>query len=105
MRQFLPVVLFATGLGAALRPPSASAGVTERAGVVVFEAENFDANLTRTGHTWTVANSAAGFTGSGYIEALPDSGLNLNATWVTASPEVQYAVAFVSNATYQVWVR
>jgi glycosidase len=85
--------------------PRAFPVANEQAGVVVFEAEDFFSNTPRGEHQWEVRASASGFSGSGYIEATPDIGTNLNVTWASTSPELQYQVNLLSNATYRVWIR
>ena len=90
----------------------------ESGGVLVFEAENFTANLspqTPVGgvpHSWTLGTATTGYSGSGYMEATPNSGPpggNADAN----SPQLQYTVAFsfngpnspTSNVPYYIWIR
>ncbi len=81
------------------------AQVTETGGVVIFEAEDFDANLSgRSGHDWSLANAVAGFGGLGYMEATPNTGANL-ATAGTANPELQFSVNFANTGAHYVWIR
>jgi hypothetical protein len=80
----------------------------ESNGQVVIEAENFDAQITRGGHTWIFGNSLAGFAGDGYMQALPDidSGTpNDPATIPTTAAELNFKVRFNSTGTYYVWIR
>ena len=77
----------------------------EQNGQVVFEAESFDANISRSGHTWIELSSPSGFSGSSFMGASPDSGSNINTDYDTNSPELQYTVNFTTAGTYYVWVR
>ena len=80
---------------------------TESAGVVVFEAEDFDTQVIHgSDHQWDLSNSVAGFSGTGYMEATPNNGLNNGgSTWLTTQPELRYTVNFSTNATHYVWIR
>ncbi len=91
---------------------------TESGGVIVFEAENFTANLspqTPVGgvpHSWTFGTATTGYSGSGYMEATPNSG-NPGGNADANSPQLQYTVTFsfngpnspTSNVPYYIWVR
>jgi alpha-D-xyloside xylohydrolase len=74
-------------------------------GIAVFEAENFNTNIARNAQQWEFTNTISGFSGTGYMQALPDSGVNRNTTWVDSSPEMQYLVHFAHTGTHYVWVR
>ena len=76
--------------------------VSESGGVTVLEAEEVFNNITRTNHTWTLTNNVAGFSGSGFMQALPDTGANVS---TTNTPELQYQVNFGNAGTRTVWVR
>src|SRR6267154_1971013 len=82
---------------------------TEAGGVIVIEAESYSNNIARitngTNFQWVANNSVTGFSGTGYMEALPNVGANLNSTWLTTSPELDYAVNFANALTHYVWVR
>jgi hypothetical protein len=70
-----------------LFPQAIHAQVMETGGVVVLEAENYDANLSpRSSHQWQVGNIINGYSGSSYMEALPNNGAILNAG--STSPEL-----------------
>src|ERR1043166_2806998 len=108
MNGFVRVVLFATGLACGLTPIGVSAVTnTENNGVVVFEAGDFDTQLLHgSDHQWDLSNSVAGFTGTGYMEATPNNGLNNGGSmWLTTQPELQYTVSFATNVTHYVWIR
>src|SRR5580704_8003039 len=82
---------------------------TEAGGVVVIEAESYSNNTARitngTNFQWIANNTFPGFSGTGYMEALPNVGANLNTTWVSTSPELDYAVNFANALTHYVWIR
>src|ERR1035441_676057 len=67
---------------------------TEAGGVIVIEAESYSNNTARitdgTNFQWVTNNAVTGFSGTGYMEALPNVGANLNTTWLTTSPELDY---------------
>lgn len=81
--------------------------VAENGGVVVFEAEEAFTNITRSAHTWTFTNAPTGFSGAGAMQALPDTGANINGagTITTESPELQYKANFAAAGTRYVWAR
>jgi uncharacterized repeat protein (TIGR03806 family) len=77
---------------------------SEAGGVVVFEAESFTANLSpRSSHEWDLGTSVSGFSGNGYMEALPNNGANISAG--ATSPELQFTVNFASTGTHYIWIR
>lgn len=75
----------------------------EVGGVVVFEAEKFEANIPRSSHEWDPGSAVTGFSGTGYMEALPNNGANLVAG--ETAPELQFTVNFANTGTHYVWVR
>ena len=79
----------------------------DAAGLVVMEAENFD-GLTPApdGHTWTIGTDRAGFSGSGHVQSLPNSGANqnVNPDLLTQSPRLDYNVKFVKGGTHYIWI-
>jgi hypothetical protein len=64
---------------------------SETGGVVVIEAENYSNNLSRvitgTNFQWVATNSVAGYSGTGYMEALPNVGANINLAWSNTCPK------------------
>jgi hypothetical protein len=95
------VIVLATAI---LLVRSICAQVSEAGGVAVFEAENFTSNLSpRSSHEWDLGTSVTGFSGSGYMEALPNNCANLNAG--ATSPELQFTVNFASTGTHYIWIR
>ncbi len=80
--------------------------------LVVIEAEHYDSSNagsgSAAGSSW-VQLTGAGSTGDGYMQALPDAGLNINAPNVESdSPHLSYQINFsttVPNVIYYLWVK
>ena len=98
-----PLVLYDGRLWIEAPPPAQS--FQEVGGQVVIEAEHFGTKIPRSGQDWVLGSAQAGFSGTGYMEALPNIGANLNTGYVTTSPELVYTVSFTTPGTYYVWVR
>jgi glycosidase len=79
--------------------------VLAQGGTHIFESESFTTNIARGVHQWQLSTNVAGFSGTGYVQALPDSGTNLNVTWVNSAAELRYAVNLTTNAVHYVWIR
>src|SRR5947207_2440965 len=78
----------------------------EDGGVVVFEAEDFDAQVLHgSAYAWGLSSSVTGFSGAGYMEAAPNNGTNISTSWVNSSPELQFSVNFTNAGTHYVWIR
>ncbi len=77
----------------------------ESGGQVVMEAEHADANVTRSGKTWTPGTSLSGYQGEGYLTSLPNTGTLIGTNYTTTSPELAFNVNFTTAGTYYVWVR
>jgi len=77
----------------------------ETGGQVVIEAENFDKKTPRAGKDWTLQTAQAGYAGSGYLSALANTNVTINAGYVTTSPELAYKINFTKTGTYSVWLR
>ena len=99
--------LVAVGGALAAWTPSllAAQAFQESAGQVVMQGENADSKVARNGITWTSGTSVSGYSGSGYLEALPNTGVTYNTSYTTSSPELVYNVTFTTTGTYYVWVR
>ncbi|MHC4703938.1 MAG: LamG-like jellyroll fold domain-containing protein, partial [Planctomycetota bacterium] len=67
-------------------------------GIVCIEAEDFDENVPEGTHTWEFTVAIAGFSGDGYMRAVPDGGGSGN-------PRLNYEVNFVKTGIHYVWVR
>jgi hypothetical protein len=81
-------------------------GYRESGGMVVMEAESFDAQTSVGGQAWTVKTDKTGYVGEAFVTALPNDG-TLNNTDYTAggSPRLDYQVNFSTTGTYYVWIR
>ena len=77
----------------------------ESSGQVVMEAEHFDQPISRSSHDWLLKTTQTGFSGSGYMEALPNTGATINTGYTTTSPELVFNVQVTTTGTYYVWVR
>ena len=65
-----------------------------------MEAE--DGVIVNRSQSWIPQTSVAGYSGTAYLTALPNAGVNLDAT---TNAEVQFRVKFATTGTYYVWVR
>jgi glycosidase len=83
--------------------------LAETAGTLRFEAEQPATNTPRaidgTTYSWTASTALPGFSGSGFMEALPNDGTSVEANWSTTSPELAYTISFTNPGTYFVWLR
>ncbi len=75
--------------------------------MVVIEAENFSANFSSSGApSWVFDNSFLGFSGTGYMVALPDSGFNVgNGPNFGPLVYLEYSIDFPVAGNYFFWVR
>src|SRR5690242_5860750 len=100
----LATYVFGTAFALTIGLPAIRAA-DEVGGVTVLEAEQFTSNLSpRSSHSWDPGTAVAGYSGTGYMEALPNTGTNL-ATAGTANPELQFTVNFTSTGTHYIWFR
>jgi hypothetical protein len=74
-------------------------------GIVSIEAENYAINNPQGGHQWTLVTSPGGYSGTGAMEATPDSGTNQDTGYAANSPRLDFLVNFVKTGTHYVWVR
>lgn len=72
----------------------------ESGGQATVEAED-GAIINRT-QSWTPQTAIPGYSGTAYLQALPDIGVNQDSV---TSPEVQFRIKFSTPGTYYVWVR
>jgi hypothetical protein len=72
-------------------------------GLVVIEAEDFDAHVARGAHSW-VAVTPAGASGSA-LQAEPNVNTNNDTGYVSTSPRLDYPINFIQTGTHYVWVR
>ena len=92
----------------ALAPPQRRTFQQDATGLVVIEAENYyDATRAADGHVWFPQTARPGYSGTGYLQALPDSGANQGAypALLTVSPRLDFKVNFTQTGTNYVWLR
>ncbi|MEZ4700753.1 MAG: FG-GAP-like repeat-containing protein [Rhodothermales bacterium] len=77
----------------------------ESGGMVVMEAENFDANTPRGAHSWVSSTTFAGFSGAGAMRSDPDIGTQYKSNPEAVSPELGHNVLFNTTGDYYVWAR
>ncbi len=97
--QLLVACLLSASAAAAAEP------FQESGGQVVMEAERYDAKLSRSGKDWVLQTGQSGYSGTGFLTALPNAGVTQNTGYTTQSPELVYRVRFSTTGTYYVWVR
>lgn len=77
-------------------------------GPVVIEAERYFGNRQGSGSaqgiSW-VDQTGSGAAGAGYMQALPDNGLNIDANIETDPPHLSYQVDFNTPGTYYLWLK
>lgn len=71
----------------------------------MIEAESASTNISRGGQAWATTNNVAGYAGTGFVRAMPDTGTTVSDSWTTTSPELNYDVTFATATTYYVWIR
>jgi glucose/arabinose dehydrogenase len=72
---------------------------------VAMEAEHFDGKVSERGKSWTHFAAVAGFSGTGAMQATPNTGLVRDTGYVANSPRLDYRINFTQTGTYYVWVR
>ncbi len=87
----------AAGAGVYQQDPGAN-------GIVSVEAEHFNNDVAQGGRSW-VAVTPSGFSGTGAMEASPNSGTNNNAGYVSNSPRLDFQVNFTRTGKHYVWIR
>ena len=66
---------------------------------------NLPRTLSGTTYTWATLSDIAGYSGAGFVEATPNSGVTVIAAPTGVSPELQYSITFANPGTYHVWLR
>ena len=105
-KRLIYLILFVFVLSLTLGP--ANAGPIEQvviSDLVLIEAENFHDNIPQGGHEWQLATDPEGFSGTGFMRAMPDSGANVQTDYINLSPRLDYAVNFIKTGTHYVWIR
>jgi RHS repeat-associated protein/uncharacterized repeat protein (TIGR01451 family) len=76
----------------------------ESGGLAVMEAEHFARNITHSQQAWITGTAWTGYAGAAYVQAAPDLGALYATEEITASPELQYNVRFVTPGAYSLWL-
>jgi RHS repeat-associated protein len=76
----------------------------ESSGLVVIEAENGQV-ISGTTHAWLTTTTQSGYTGTAYLQALPDVDALYQTNEITARARAEFSVNFTSPGTYTVWLR
>jgi lysophospholipase L1-like esterase len=86
-------------------PPADPGAFIESSGQLVIETEHYETKLMRSNHEWALRVDKAGFAGSGYMQAEPDTGASINTGFASTSPELIYRAQFATPGTYYLWIR
>lgn len=75
--------------------------------IVAIEAENYDRNASPVGGTsWTFSTAFAGYSGSGAMDTLPNTGRAINEqNHITQSPRLDFCINFPRSGIYYIWLR
>ena len=75
-------------------------------GLVVIEAETtLVTRIAAGGKSWQTVTTPAGFSGSGAIQALANTGVTVALANLSNSPRVDYRITFTKTGTHYVWIR
>jgi glucose/arabinose dehydrogenase len=72
--------------------------------LVSIEAENFVSSVERSGHAWNALSDGSA-SGGRAVQANPNTGQNINTSYTTLSPRIDFPVNFTATGTHYVWVR
>jgi hypothetical protein len=73
--------------------------------LVAIEGEHATQIISNSSHTWLTATTQSGYTGTAYLQALPDIDILLQTSAITDSPAANYPIHFTTPGTYTVWSR
>ncbi|MBN1419171.1 MAG: lamin tail domain-containing protein [Planctomycetes bacterium] len=77
----------------------------EDGGLVAFEAEDFDENLTKGGNdSWLFVPFTVEASGRGFLEAIAASAYTRTG-YSETSPELRYFIRFTEGGSWRVWIR
>jgi hypothetical protein len=75
-------------------------------GLLVFEVETaFATQIDAGGKSWTPVTTPSGYSGSGALQALPNTGTLVSLTDLANSPRLDYPVNFTKTGTHYIWLR
>lgn len=74
--------------------------------LVAIEAENFASKVSRSGKDWTAVSNSL-YTGGTAMQALSDSGMQINSSTTTTStsPQIDYTINFTQTGIHYIWIR
>jgi Gylcosyl hydrolase family 115 C-terminal domain/K319L-like, PKD domain/FG-GAP-like repeat len=72
--------------------------------LVSIEAENWHTNVAIAGMSW-MADATLGYSGTGALVALPNTGVEVTTNVNATSPRLEYEVNFVARGWHRIWVR
>jgi hypothetical protein len=72
--------------------------------MVVVEAESYDRNANSSSASWQFQSSQSGYSGTGYMTALPNSGITIGDNDFN-SPRLDYDIDFPAAGNWYIWVR
>ncbi len=79
----------------------------ESGGQVSLEAENYSSVLAgrdaAAAQSWSLSTQVSGYSGSGAMAALPNSGVNVKDSLI--GPRLDYTIDFQTPGTYYAWIR
>src|SRR5688572_16172447 len=70
-----------------------------------MEAEHFVISTTTVSHQWQLQTGQSGYTGTGYLQPLPDIDALYQTPELANSPRVDYPIYFTTPGTYTLWLR
>jgi len=76
----------------------------DAAGIVSMEAENNDSTYAVNGKSWDTI-SQTGQSGSGSMQALPNSGTNNSSNYINISTRADFNINFTKTGTHYIWAR
>lgn len=72
---------------------------------ITLEAESGLVVPGASAHSWLTQTTQTGYTGTAYLQAMPDVGVIYEREELGDSPQLQYAVQITVPTTYRLWVR
>ena len=74
-------------------------------GYVFYLKEHFGERAGNLDHNWLLQTSQPCYTGTSYLQALPDINALVPREAITTSPRVNYAINFTTPGTHTIWIR
>ncbi len=77
----------------------------EITGTLILETEQFVSHIGRSNRVWSIENDVTGYSGTGYVSSVPDTGLRLTDKLTSTSPELQYTLNISTTGIYTLWLK